>query len=102
MSYQFHAMSDEEAQTISKWHYEPPYDFYDLEQDPEDLAEFLSAEKRAERYFTVYDEQGQIIGFFVFTPGENGMLEIGLGLRPDLTGHGTGSHYITAGLDFGP
>jgi ribosomal-protein-alanine N-acetyltransferase len=100
MSYQFHAMSDQEAQAISQWHYEPPYDSYDLEQDPEDLAEFLSAEKRAERYFVVYDEQEHLIGFFVFTPGENGVLEIGLGLRPDLTGHGTGGHFITAGLEF--
>ena len=42
--YQFRQMGDEEAQEISRWHYEPPYDFYDSTSDPDDLAELVCGE----------------------------------------------------------
>lgn len=36
MAYIFKPMNAQYAQAIVNWHYEPPYDFYDMDQDPED------------------------------------------------------------------
>ena len=42
MSFIFRPRAGEDACQITSWHYPPTYDFYDLDQDPEDLAEFLN------------------------------------------------------------
>ncbi len=59
------------------------------------------------------DAQDDLIGFFCFgTSAEvggsgpprlldaDGTLSVGLGLRPDRTGHGEGLAFVAAGLDF--
>jgi hypothetical protein len=33
--------TEDDAYQIASWHYPPPYDFYDMDQDPEDLAALL-------------------------------------------------------------
>jgi ribosomal-protein-alanine N-acetyltransferase len=48
----------------------------------------------------VEDEAGDLVGHFSFKPKDERMVEIGLGLRPDLTGRGLGSSFLAAGLDF--
>jgi len=59
-----------------------------MDQDADDLAELLNPRSREERYYAVLDEQKELAGFFSCTKdGET--VEIGLGLRPDLTGKGT-------------
>lgn len=94
----FRPMSQADAEAVAGWHYEPPYDFYDFEADAEDLAEILDPEQRAGDYHAV-DRDGDLVGFFSFKV--HGVeLEIGLGLRPDMTGRGTGLEFVQAGLDF--
>ena len=78
-------MEDEEATQISGWHYEPPYDFYDATSDPDDLEELLDPKRRKDAYFSVFDEDGVLVGFFQFER-DNKTVDIGLGMRPDLTG----------------
>jgi ribosomal-protein-alanine N-acetyltransferase len=93
------AMTAEDAEAIAAWHYAGPYAFYDWEQDPDDLAELLDPGEWGRRYFAA-DAEGELAGFFVFKPHEDGT-EIGLGLRPDLTGQGLGARFLEAGLRFG-
>jgi ribosomal-protein-alanine N-acetyltransferase len=97
--YRFVQMDDDEAREISRWHYQPPYDFYDSTSDPDDLEELLDPARRDGSYFSAFDTEGALVGFFQFeTEGET--VDVGLGLRPDLTGKGLGLDYLLAGLEF--
>ena len=107
--YVFRPMNDEEARAVVSWRYEAPYDFYDMANDPEGLEELLGPPERREDYYAVRSD-GELVGFFSFGPGgqlpsfdypDDGYLDIGLGLRPDLTGKGLGLDFLLAGLEFG-
>ena len=100
MQFTFHKMKQEDAQQIASWHYPPPYDFYDADQDQEDLAELLDPRSWQESYYSVFNEENELVGLFVFKP-DGQTVEVGLGLRPDLTGKGLGRAFLTAGLTFG-
>ena len=89
-------MSQKNAKEISKWHYEEPYDFYDMINDEEDLHELLY--DRGEHYFEVIKDN-VCIGFYVIVEEDN-QIEIGLGLRPDLTGKGYGKEFLEILLDY--
>ena len=54
MQFHFSLMSQSDAEKIADWHYEGIYSFYDMENDPEDLQELLSPEKRGENYWSVF------------------------------------------------
>ena len=97
--YRFRQMEDSEAVEISGWHYEPPYGFYDATSDVDDLQELLDAKRRKGAYFSAFDERGVLVGFFQFE-SDGTMVDVGLGMRPDLTGHGLGIGYLLAGLEF--
>ena len=75
---------------LDAWRYEPPYDFYDGDEDPV---------LNPERYFVARDDDGDVVGFYYFEPNGD-VLEYGLGLRPDLTGRGLGLDFFRAGLEF--
>jgi ribosomal-protein-alanine N-acetyltransferase len=92
-------MVDEDAREISRWHYEPPYDFYDWAGDPDDLEELLDSARREGAYFSTFDREGALVGFFQFE-SEDETVDVGLGLRPDLTGQGLGVEYLLAGVEF--
>ena len=83
--------SEETHEELAAWRYPPPYDFYDGDVDP-----ILNPE----RYFGVWDEEGELVGFYYFEPKPPD-LDYGLGLRPDLTGQGLGLEFFLAGLAFG-
>jgi RimJ/RimL family protein N-acetyltransferase len=83
--------TDLDFSEISGWHYEPPYDFYDPDQD---------VVTNPERYFGARDDDATLVGFYYFEPHEDA-LDYGLGLRPDLTGRGLGSDFFRSGLEFG-
>jgi [ribosomal protein S18]-alanine N-acetyltransferase len=102
-------MNDEEARAIVSWRYEAPYDFYDMAKDPEGLEELLGTPERRRGYYAVRAGD-ELVGFFSFGPGgqlpsfdypDDGSLDVGLGLRPDLTGRGLGLEFLLAGLEFG-
>lgn len=80
-----------EAEAIADWRYEPPYDFYDGDQDPV---------LNPERFLIARDETDELVGFYYFKQ-KGDALEYGLGLRPELVGRGFGSDFFRAGLEFG-
>ena len=88
-----------DAEACVGWRYEPPYDFYDGDRFPDDVAEFLDPANWIETYFAVRDERGDLVGFFEFER-KGDEIEVGLGLRPDLTGRGLGGSFVRTALAF--
>lgn len=111
MSLRFEPMDEAAARTIHGWCYEPPYDIYDLAAEPLEalVGAFLEPQNA---YYAMFDEEGGLVGYCCFGPdaqvpgGDYGPVagrdaaDIGLGLRPDLTGQGRGLGYVQAVLDF--
>jgi ribosomal-protein-alanine N-acetyltransferase len=92
-------MTERDARAIAEWRYPGEYAFYDADADPRDLAELLDATRWGREYFAADGEDGALAGFWVVKP-RGAFKEIGLGLRPDLTGRGLGSAFLDAGLAF--
>jgi len=100
-------ITEPEAREISRWRYEEPYSMYDGE--PSSVPSLLD-ERFA--YHSVRDERGELAGYFCF--GEDAQvpegrrlglydetaLDLGLGMRPGLTGRGIGLSFVEAGLRF--
>jgi RimJ/RimL family protein N-acetyltransferase len=80
----------EEIDEMERWTYEPPYDFYDGDGD---------MPLNPERYLAVRAADGSLAGFYYFEEKPDGVLEYGLGLRPDLTGRGLGLDFFRMGLE---
>ncbi|MBN8236114.1 GNAT family N-acetyltransferase [Halobacillus kuroshimensis] len=99
MSINFFRMTQQEAEEMAAWHYPPPYDFYDMTADEEDYHEFIDPHRRSPRTYSAYKE-GALIGFFTIHPTDEETVDVGLGLRPDLTGKGKGDSFVAAGLSF--
>lgn len=76
---------------MAGWRYEPPYDFYDGDVDPV---------LNPERFYEALGEDGALVGNYYFEE-KGDALEIGLGLRPELTGRGLGLEFFLAGLEYG-
>jgi [ribosomal protein S18]-alanine N-acetyltransferase len=101
MSLRFKSLRWNDARAISRWRYEGIYAFYDQEALPmlslalfRPLLRALGLEA-----FIVLDDASERIGIFTFTQRGNA-IEIGLAMRPDLTGRGMGLDFVEAGLDF--
>lgn len=96
-------LAREHAEEIVTWRYPEPYDIYDMTgADPAELVE-------PELGFHAVLAGDQLIGFRSFGPDgqvpgwvyDDGALDTGGGLRPDLTGRGLGRAVISAGLAYG-
>nr|WP_237416855.1 hypothetical protein [Halobacillus halophilus] len=85
----FCRMTQQEAEEIAAWHYPPPYDFYDMTADEEDYEAFIDPHRRSAHTYSAY-KAGMLIGFFTIHPTSEETVDVGLGLRPDLTGQGRG------------
>lgn len=86
-------MDQQSAREIAdRWKYGGEYAFYDMTADPEDYAEITSPEQRGERYFSVFS--GSALAGFFCVEREGTAVELGLGLRPDLTGQGLGQAFL--------
>lgn len=92
-------MTDADARAVAAWQYEGEYAFYNAEADADDLAELLDPGEWGRRYFSAVDGDEALVGFLVFTVS-GVIVDIGLGLRPDLIGQGLGQDFVAAGLRF--
>jgi [ribosomal protein S18]-alanine N-acetyltransferase len=87
------------AEEVAHWRYEPPYDFYDLASDPGDAAAMRDPAD-AEHYRAVLEEDGEQLDAFWWFDWDGDVVEVGIGLRPDVTGHGRGESFLRAQLDY--
>lgn len=95
-------MNEKYAQEIICWQYEEPYDFYNNELSEESLREFLD-----NPYFAIMNEQEELIGFYCtgsaaqvpkghdFNAYSKEYIDIGIGMKPTLTGKGFGTKFFS-------
>lgn len=97
--YSFNETTQEEALIIAnEWHYEEPYNFYDLQADIEDYEEFIHPETRKNTY-SVFRDDNELIGYITFNNNCDS-IEIGLGMKPNLTGKGLGECFLNNSIMF--
>ncbi|WP_107926947.1 GNAT family N-acetyltransferase [Lysinibacillus parviboronicapiens] len=95
-------MDNRWATELLHWTYSAPYDFYNNELTTETLKEILD-----NSYQAIVNDKEQLIGYFctgisaqvpsgheVDAYLENG-IDIGIGLKPDLTGKGFGTEFFS-------
>jgi len=86
------------ADEVAAWTYPPPYDFYDLGSDPADAAAMRDP-TRWNHHRAVLGESDRLDAFWYFD-WHGQVVEVGIGLRPDLTGRGLGESFMRAQLDY--
>jgi RimJ/RimL family protein N-acetyltransferase len=87
-------LTAEEAERPLDWHYPEPYETYD--------AAWPLGNGRG--FFAVDDDSGELVGYGCVgaearVPGvdaEEGTIDVGYGMRPDLTGQGRGREFVGA------
>lgn len=100
----FHLVDESSVRAILNWQYEPPYDFYNNLEEVS-LQHFLHPQNN---FYKIVDENNELVGYCSF--GQDGQvtdgdyrdqaLDVGMGIRPDLTGQGKGVEYANAVLEF--
>ncbi|WP_342574271.1 GNAT family protein [Solibacillus sp. FSL K6-1781] len=100
-------MNSKMATTILGWKYEQPYDFYNNEQSDEALEELMDGS-----YYAIADKNKEVIGFFCI--GESAqvprgnhfgvykadLIDMGVGMHPNLVGKGNGFEFCTGIMKF--
>ncbi|MBW6465107.1 MAG: GNAT family N-acetyltransferase [Brevefilum sp.] len=106
--FKFKIMDRTTALSIAGWRYPPPYDFYNPDENSiEGFVDGLI--NPAFHYYSVWNQDDQLIGYCCFGEdarvlgGEysDGALDVGGGLRPDLTGQGLGALFLNSVFEFG-
>jgi [ribosomal protein S18]-alanine N-acetyltransferase len=106
MRFDIRAFTEADADAVAGWRYPPPYDVYDASEDPSMHIEMRDPQRWGVTWFAADDaDSGELAGFLEMVatePDEAGRaeVEVGLGLRPDLTGRGLGSAFVEAALGF--
>jgi RimJ/RimL family protein N-acetyltransferase len=96
-------MDEVRAQAVQRWRYEPPYDFYNSDESSAVTKELTSGE-----YMALEDDLG-VAAFFCTGASarvpayryleDAQVVDVGLGMRPDLTGRGMGRAFGADLLD---
>ena len=100
MGYTFVPLRLRDAVIAGGWRYPGEYAIYDFTRG-ELVATALLQHLRLLPvvFFAALDERGELVGIFTLTRiGET--VEVGVGMRPDLTGKGLGLAFFEAGLAY--
>ncbi|HEX6386739.1 MAG TPA: GNAT family protein [Anaerolineae bacterium] len=113
MSLTFIPMDEASARAVTQWQYEAPYNVYNVapDEDIEEVVAYLLDPQNgfyALRGVLDNGSQEELLAYCSFgldaqvAGGDysRNALDIGLGLRPDLTGQGRGLTFVEAILDF--
>ena len=103
MSLSIHPLTMAQAREMICWRYDEPYDIYNIAE--EDPAFFVDPQNG---YWAILDSDEALVGFCNFgadaqVPGGDygaDALDIGMGMRPDLTGQGHGVDHSALVFDF--
>jgi len=106
MSLIFRPMDEANARSLISWRYDPPYDIYTIPASAAEDMSFFTDPHNA--YYSIHNADGILEAFCCFgadaqVPGGDytaDALDVGWGVRPDLTGKGRGLAYVTAILAF--
>jgi ribosomal-protein-alanine N-acetyltransferase len=100
-------LTTDQVRDFLQWQYSGPYAMYNMSAEDEEtqILFFLDPQNG---YFAITDNEGTLLGFCNFgadarVPGGDYSVEaidIGMGMRPDLTGQGNGKLYAGAVFDF--
>ena len=102
MSFTFQPMTTQSARSILSWRYPEPYALYNA--DPANLLDDIAALLDPDYQYYALFQKGKVVGYCCFgadaqvrggdysTPA----LDVGAGMRPDLTGQGRGRVVIKA------
>lgn len=100
----FQPLDESDARAILSWQYEPPYDFYNNSEEDTTLQHLLDPQNN---FYGIF-ESSELVAYCSF--GQDGQvaggdyrdqaLDIGMGIRPNLTGRGKGIEYVNAILEF--
>jgi RimJ/RimL family protein N-acetyltransferase len=101
-AWKLRAITEADARDLATWHYPEPYSLYD--SGPEDVEQYLDP---ANGYFAVVDETGYLVAHCCFgaearVPGgryADDAIDIGTGMRPELTGQGRGAAFLRLVID---
>ena len=103
----FTPITADQIREYVSWKYEPPYDIYD--EDPANAGEIVAyyLDPRYQAH-GITDRSGRLIGICSLGPDGrvpggrylHNALDIGLAIRPDLTGKGMGFSHIQAVIAF--
>ena len=106
-TWEFQPMDRGRARSVLRWRYDPPYDYYNPlpPQQAEWLPVFCDPKHS---YFSLENAALEICAFCCFggearVPGgiyADLAVDIGLGVRPDLTGKGRGSEFVALVVAF--
>jgi [ribosomal protein S18]-alanine N-acetyltransferase len=87
-----------EAAQVAGWHYPPPFDVYDAT----DAGLFVRRGPDGDGYYPAVDDDGRLVAFAVIgtearvlgqEPADD-VVDVGMGVRPDLTGRGLGGALV--------
>ncbi len=93
-------MNRDYALEYTKWEYASPYEFYNTPPSGigETMDEILG--DSGMDYYSVLDEDGSLFGMYEYS-FHGKIMEIGLGIRPELCGQGYGKDFVRQCISFG-
>ncbi|MCQ6268208.1 GNAT family N-acetyltransferase [Fictibacillus sp. WQ 8-8] len=95
-------INEDFAVNILNWRYDAPYDFYNNEVSPDSMKEMLE-----NSYRVILDRYQGIAGFFCtgssaqvpaghqYGAYSDDLIDLGIGMNPELTGQGYGSEFFS-------
>lgn len=99
MEFKFKKPTEIDAKDIAIWKYEGEYSFYDNDKT-EAKQEWAINIHKNDNAFVIYNEKDELVGNCSFDV-EDDKFTLGVQMRPNLTGKGTGTQFVKAILDFG-
>lgn len=98
VQFTFKPMDEEYANIVIKWKYEGAYSIYDIEHNDTDIESIINSQEYD--CFIALDEANNPLGFLECSFDDEHVLEISNFLRPDLTGRGIGTDFVSACIEF--